>query len=172
MAAPITLEQVRIASPCSARWEDMRGDDRVRCCDHCRLNVYNLSAMERDEAEALVAAAEGRLCTRMYRRADGTVLTRDCPVGLAAWRRRTAVTVSKLAAAAAVVLGAGVALASGKAASRARLRDVDPFVTVKAWLRPAPTAPAPKWTPIPNGRYLMGALDCVPPPVPTPRVTR
>jgi len=68
----------------------MTGDNRVRFCDHCRLNVYNISELSRFEAEALIASTEGRLCARLFRRADGTVLTKDCPVGLRALRRRLA----------------------------------------------------------------------------------
>ena len=48
------LERVSIASPCTARWEDMRGDERRRHCGSCRLQVYNLSGMSRADAEALV----------------------------------------------------------------------------------------------------------------------
>lgn len=33
---------------------------------------------------------EGRACLRLYRRADGTVLTRDCPVGLRGYQKRVA----------------------------------------------------------------------------------
>ncbi|HWW74152.1 MAG TPA: hypothetical protein VNZ44_02080, partial [Pyrinomonadaceae bacterium] len=54
----------------------------------CELHVYNLSGMTRREAEALVANTEGRLCVRFYRRDDGTILTRNCPVGFAALKRR------------------------------------------------------------------------------------
>jgi multidrug efflux pump subunit AcrA (membrane-fusion protein) len=82
------LEDLRIASPCKADWDAMAGDDRVRFCDQCRKNVYNLGGMSRAEAEALVRGAEGSLCVRMYRRADGTVLTSDCPDGVARKRRR------------------------------------------------------------------------------------
>jgi hypothetical protein len=78
------LDRISIATPCKASWEEMRGDERVRFCDACELNVYNLSAMTATEATALVARSEGHLCTRFFRRDDGTVLTRDCPVGLAA----------------------------------------------------------------------------------------
>lgn len=60
----------------------MIGDDRVRHCSQCNLNVYNLSAMSGREAEELVSKREGRMCVRFYRRKDGTVLTRNCPVGL------------------------------------------------------------------------------------------
>jgi hypothetical protein len=84
------LEHVRVAAPCPADWEKMVGDERTRYCDRCSLHVYNLSGMTRREAEALVTSAEGRLCVRFYRRADGTILTRNCPVGLSALKRRAA----------------------------------------------------------------------------------
>jgi len=55
--------------------------ERVRHCGECKLNVYNLSEMTQTEAEGLIRKHEGRLCVRYYQRADGTVLTRNCPVG-------------------------------------------------------------------------------------------
>ena len=82
------LNEIRIASPCTASWDAMRGDERVRFCDHCRLHVYNLSEMKAEDAAALVERTEGRLCVRFYQRRDGTMLTRDCPIGLRAIRRR------------------------------------------------------------------------------------
>jgi hypothetical protein len=84
------LSQVRIASPCPADWNEMKGDDKVRYCSECRLNVYNLSDMTSAEAEELLRSREGRLCVRYYQRKDGGVMTRDCPVGLRAVRRRIA----------------------------------------------------------------------------------
>ncbi len=76
------LENIKIASPCAADWNEMIGDERTRFCGACKLNVYNLSGMSRREAENLILQSEGnRLCVRFYRRADGTVLTNDCPVG-------------------------------------------------------------------------------------------
>jgi hypothetical protein len=82
------LDNIRIASPCPASWDEMRGDERKRFCSQCSLNVYNLSGMTRDEAENLLLMSEGGVCVRFYRRADGTVLTEDCPVGWRAVRRR------------------------------------------------------------------------------------
>jgi len=82
------LDQLRVASPCQVSWDEMQGDDRRRFCSHCRLNVYNLSEMSRDEAEAFVQKSEGRTCVRFFQRADGTMITRDCPVGLRAVRQR------------------------------------------------------------------------------------
>lgn len=90
------LEGVRVAAPCPADWEKMVGDERVRFCGQCSLHVYNLSGMTKKEAEGLVANSEGRLCVRYYRRADGSILTRNCPVGLRALKQR----VSRVAGAA------------------------------------------------------------------------
>lgn len=85
------LENVAIAAPCKASWDAMVGDDRIRFCGQCEKNVYNLSAMPRDEAEALLAAREGKMCVRLFKRTDGTVMTSDCPVGVKRRRRRRAV---------------------------------------------------------------------------------
>ena len=68
----------------------MTGDDRTRHCDLCNLHVYNIAQLTRKEAESLIANTEGRICARLYRRPDGTVITKDCPVGLRAVRRRVA----------------------------------------------------------------------------------
>jgi Carboxypeptidase regulatory-like domain len=76
--------EVRIASPCSANWNQMAGDDRVRYCPECRRNVYNFSSMTEAEVKRLVAQSEGRLCGRFYQRADGTMLAKNCPVGFRA----------------------------------------------------------------------------------------
>jgi len=97
----IPIQTLKVASPCHADWDEMQGDDQVRFCQSCRKNVYNLSEMTGDEAQALVNRLEGRLCVRFYTRADGTLLTQDCPVGLAAVRRKL---VKKLSYAAAVLL--------------------------------------------------------------------
>lgn len=82
------INSLRIASPCPVGWERMTGDNRKRFCGLCSLNVYNISEMNAPEVEALVWTSEGRVCARMYRRADGTVITRDCPVGLSAYRKK------------------------------------------------------------------------------------
>src|SRR4030095_5299863 len=82
------LDHVRIAAPCKADWDSMFGDERVRFCGQCNLNVYNLSEMTKSDAAVLVARTEGRLCVRFYRRVDGSILTRNCPIGLRAIKRR------------------------------------------------------------------------------------
>lgn len=83
------LDGLSIASPCSADWNQMQGDERRRFCAQCKLHVHDLSAMSRDEANALLQAGkQGRVCVRFFRRADGRVLTRDCPVGMRQQLRR------------------------------------------------------------------------------------
>jgi hypothetical protein len=86
----------------------MAGDDRVRHCQECNLNVYNLSEMTRAQAERLIAEREGRLCVRFYRRADGTMLMQDCPRRFQALVRRA----SRLAGAAlSAIISVGFAVA-------------------------------------------------------------
>ena len=82
------LNNVRIAAPCPADWDSMYGNERVRFCEQCQLNVYNLSDMSRAEAEELIGRAQGRLCVRYYKRRDGSILTQNCPVGLRRLKRR------------------------------------------------------------------------------------
>ena len=84
------INKLRVASPCSVGWESMTGDERVRHCNSCELNIYNIAEMTKAEAEDLIANREGRLCIRLYKRADGTVLTKDCPVGFRAYQKRVA----------------------------------------------------------------------------------
>ncbi|MEZ4390179.1 MAG: hypothetical protein R3A48_03710 [Polyangiales bacterium] len=124
------LDNVRVASPCHERWDEMTGDAQARHCARCDKSVYNLSAMTRDAAEALLRQREGRICVRYYRRVDGTILTADCPVGV----RRKRV---QLAAAA----GALTALAAGVAASFARAGEAPPPVALSRQV-PTPTAPS------------------------------
>lgn len=84
------VNETRIASPCDMSWDEMKGDDKVRFCLGCRLNVYNLSAMDVEEAAELIAGRDGRLCASFYRRQDGTILTQDCPEGVEHRNRRRA----------------------------------------------------------------------------------
>lgn len=105
------LGVVKVASPCSADWSKMEGDDQVRHCTLCKKNVYNLSEMNAVDARALLLEREGRLCVRFFAREDGTVLTADCPRGV---RRKRLRLVAAVASAASVVLaGAAFLLDSG-----------------------------------------------------------
>jgi len=122
---PDRINNVRIASPCPADWDKMIGDDRVRHCAECNLNVYNFSAMTTPDVERLLSG-EGRLCARFYRRKDGTMLTQDCPHGFRAvvWR------VSKLAGAAlSAVMSVGYAAAQGSVEQMQQLVQIDQQTT-------------------------------------------
>jgi len=97
--------RLRVASPCTADWSAMQGDDRVRFCGQCEKNVYNISALTHGEAEELIREKEGKLCVRFYQRTDGTVLTADCPWGRRRRRRRHVVMIAGAAAGLMVAAG-------------------------------------------------------------------
>jgi hypothetical protein len=146
------LDAVRIASPCGASWEAMRGDERVRFCDKCHKNVYNLSAMSRDEAEALIVAKDGDLCARIYQRADGTVMSADCPVGAKKKRvRRLAMAVTGagvlagMAGVSALTAVQGQMVAPIAPAAQPEMVELEPDPT------PAATSPG-------TGRHVMGGM--------------
>lgn len=106
MSRKVSLDVIEVPSPCPESWEGMKGDGPVRFCGLCEMNVYNLSAMTRDEAEALVRERDGRLCVRFYRRADGTVTTTDCaPRRFAALRKVARRTMTGAAALLIALLG-------------------------------------------------------------------
>lgn len=68
----------------------MTGDEQVRFCSQCNLHVYNFAELTEEQIATLLATTGGRLCARLYQRADGTILTRDCPVGVRAATKRVA----------------------------------------------------------------------------------
>ncbi len=109
MTDDTVLGKVNVASPCTASWDAMEGDDAARFCGQCQKNVYNLSAMTKKEAADLVRNQEGRLCVRYFRRADGTMLTADCPVGAGAKRRKAVRNLVVLAGTGAVLAGYRIA---------------------------------------------------------------
>jgi hypothetical protein len=162
------LQQIRIASPCSAAWDEMQGDDRVRFCGHCQLNVYNLSAMSPQEAAAFVREKEGRLCVRFFAREDGTMLTEDCPVGFRAIRRRLLARVGLITSGyTALTSTALLFTAEGRSFIRGSwLAQFEPFKTLAEWLYPAPPAPpevgvrqpSPIMPARPEPRMMMGVL--------------
>ncbi len=114
------LQRIKIASPCPARWNDMRGDEKVRFCAQCQKNVYNLSAMTPQASEELIKSTEGRLCARLYRRNDGTVLTANCPVGVA---RIWGFARTVLSAMTVTILGIGSILGAGTMIEKMRGRS-------------------------------------------------
>lgn len=162
------LDQIAVASPCSANWDDMVGDDRVRFCLQCDKNVFNLSAMSKADAEALLdERASGELCVRYYQRADGTIMTSDCPVGQKKkTRKKLALAV---AAAGATAFAAVTALSRqtcgtatmGAVAYQGKMEMPEPMPTVP----PVTTVQTPHVTPpVDTGRHVMGGIRATPPP--------
>lgn len=89
-----SFDRMIIPAPCDADWDSMIGNNRVRFCEHCKLQVTNLSGLTRQEAMRIVAQSEGRLCVRFVRRNDGSILSKPMPEQLHQISRR----VSRLAA--------------------------------------------------------------------------
>ena len=71
------MRAAKIESPCSVDWESMSGDDRIRLCGKCDIEVVNTILLSDAEVRhALERVQNGeRLCMRFFRRADGTFIT-------------------------------------------------------------------------------------------------
>jgi hypothetical protein len=133
----IPLDQVSVASPCKVSWDSMLGNDQVRFCGQCQQRVFNLSAMTSANAQAIVDQRNGRMCIRFFKRADGTMMARDCPVGLRAIRRRVAMIGSAVLAAVVAGLGFGVFSNFGNGAVMGAMCVPEDFA-------PVDEAPAPE----------------------------
>lgn len=94
------LSSLRVAAPCTVSWDSMEGGDRVRHCSQCDKNVYNLTDMTRSEANEFLVLTAHSACVNFYKRADGTVIVDNCPVGL----RRLRAHYRRVAAAVATVI--------------------------------------------------------------------
>jgi Carboxypeptidase regulatory-like domain len=55
----------RIASPCSANWDRMSGNDDVRYCSECHRKVYNFSTLRDEEVQRILSADKQRICARL-----------------------------------------------------------------------------------------------------------
>jgi hypothetical protein len=145
------LNNIKIASPCQANWDEMFGNDRKRFCGECKLNVYNLSGMSQADAEDLLENSEGRLCVRFYRRADGTVLTQNCPVGWAKVKQRAQVFATAAFSLIMSLLGGLMIVSAFSRSKGVEMGDISAF---------------PFATPTPKTVPLMGAIRA---PTPTPK---
>lgn len=76
------LSKVKIASPCKVPLSEM--EDRGNCfhCKSCDLNVYQFSKLTNSEIADLMNDNNEKLCIGIFRREDGTIITKDCPLGL------------------------------------------------------------------------------------------
>jgi hypothetical protein len=116
----------------------MVGDERVRFCKQCSRNVYDLSAMKRVEAERFLEANGVSACVRLYRRADGTVLTSDCPVGV----KKKRVHLAVFSVTGAALLAAGAVLGLGE-----RQTCTKSWVVREHAVKPPEPVPTPSATP-------------------------
>lgn len=161
---PVPLDAIDVAAPCTESWDAMTGDDRSRFCGSCRLHVYDLSSMTRDEAEELVRSRKrdgGSVCVRFVRRADGTVVTDDCGPVRRALRRRAL----RLRAAA---VGALAFLFPMAACGREPPADANP-IDSRPFVTPRERGPTPPATSAPQNAPPAPpkAPDAVAPPSPT-----
>ncbi len=70
-------EPIRIAEPCSATWEAMQGDARMRHCAECDRDVHNTAALTPRQIEELLSGAGALPCLRVAHFADGSMLVAE-----------------------------------------------------------------------------------------------
>jgi hypothetical protein len=170
----VNLEELEVASPCNESWDAMQGDDRARLCTKCNHCVFNLSDMTREEAEDFILSRKpgDRTCIRLYRRFDGTVMTRDCPDAArkrwttrAIWAGATAATVTLVGAAAAAATTTARSSGAGHTGIYAKARNVVldrcDWVGHKFGISSLCNCPP----------MVMGLMVCPTPPTPTPPAT-
>jgi hypothetical protein len=98
------LDQLQVVSPCSTGWDRMSGDEKKRFCSECNKFVYDFSQMTRRQVEAIVSIHRGRMCARIARRPDGSLLTLETPPAHPIVARRASPVVNATLAA---ILGLG-----------------------------------------------------------------
>lgn len=107
-----------IASPCEESWTAMQGGSRERHCQLCDKQVHNFAAMTSREIERVVREADGKLCARITRRGDGSLVTLDA-------RPRASM-------AAQVVASASLAMSAASVAAQSSSEPPKPNVTESA----------------------------------------
>lgn len=90
MSSAKSLRSITVSSPCLADWDQMTGNDQIRFCEHCHLQVHNISELTYSRAARLVARSNGRLCVRYYRDSEGAPATKRPATRLHQIARRTA----------------------------------------------------------------------------------
>ncbi|HYJ87141.1 MAG TPA: ankyrin repeat domain-containing protein [Pyrinomonadaceae bacterium] len=133
------LHNLTIPSPCTADWNSMVGNDQVRFCEHCSLDVHNLSVMTRNQAQRLVARSNGRLCVRYHSDSRGKPLTLPLAQNLHRINRRA----SRIAAGA---FSATLSITNAVSQNSSSAQGVNP---------PIATQQNPRWAP---GSSLVGTV--------------
>lgn len=79
MSARDLSRQLEVKTPCTANWDQMSGNDKVRFCEHCQLEVNDLTSLTPKRIRRLMTKSKGRLCVRYHRGPDGKPLIRQVP---------------------------------------------------------------------------------------------
>jgi hypothetical protein len=132
MAPKNFLNNITIPAPCTADWDSMIGNDQVRFCEHCSLDVHNLSLLTRNQAQQLVTRSKGRLCIRYHHDSTGRQITLPVAQKLHRIGRR----VSRIAAGA---FTATLSVTSAVAQNSANSQSGN-------WIPPNATQPQARWT--------------------------
>ncbi|HZE97636.1 MAG TPA: hypothetical protein VE981_11465 [Planctomycetota bacterium] len=150
--------ELKISSPCPKKWDDLVGNDRIRYCGQCKLNVYNFADMTQTEISGIVRKTEGRLCASIYLRGDRSATLRDCPT-----TRRSSLLRRLVGVGALLVLGAFTWICRG--AEQPDREGLPKWIRVPLGvIDPEPVKPKPQ----PQPPRLLGEIPCVPPPPPLP----
>ncbi len=165
------VDNLRIATPCDAAWADMTGDEQSRFCGHCEKNVYDLTTMEPDDIVSLIEATEGKFCGRLYKRTDGTVMTEDCPVGLARVLKKAKRRTYQAAAFALTLIGSAASLALYGTIDCVQVKPVQAWIdTIETNTPPEPPAVLGKIAMPPEPVLELGELEPVEPPAEVPQM--
>ena len=122
MRATLPFE-VAIEKPCEESWAAMAGGARARHCELCDKKVHDFASMTSREIAKLLAQSDGRVCARMTRRENGSLVTLDA--GSLAGGGRLA---AQMAVSASLLLGAS----SGMAQAGVEKPVAAPICTPKA----------------------------------------
>ena len=143
-----------IRTPCERDWSRMSGDDRVRFCGDCQKNVYNIAEYSQAEVANLIEQHEGRLCLRLYRRADGTVVTSDCSLLQTASRWSRIGLLASVGVLLLMLTGGGLAMANVEVWKNSQWFHQGPISQLQDWISPPElwmgdwAGPLPAATPI------------------------
>lgn len=82
MPARDLYKLIEVKTPCTADWDSMIGNDRVRFCEHCNLTVNDLSNLTPKRVRRLITKSKGSLCVRYQRRSEGSKILKTVPAKL------------------------------------------------------------------------------------------
>jgi hypothetical protein len=112
----------------------MEGDARRRFCQRCKLHVHDVSALSEEQIIALVNDRPEGVCARFFQRTDGTILTRDCPVGVVTLRRRVMTRLVTALAFCLAIVSSAIASAAPFPRGKGQLQRAVPKQTIEQQL--------------------------------------